>query len=336
METTESLDFFCQPNEDGSTGRELIPEEEILFSVFIYKLSLEAIQPLLLILTIAINTYCLSVVAVTDDLHSLDYLLVNAQSISDLIFNGIFGLAFYFPVHPILFSICNSYFLEDDQNSSSGALRFFGIADVIQRLYPLSRYVADMYSYSCQLFLMAGMAYERYVNIARGAEAKSVLTPRKRKYLFFAIIFVSLALPLVPVMDMVASKLWLNEEAEMPEKCLDCVIPSWVYSTVAPLIIHLVAIAVTAKLYRNTTAALKGLKKVSRKKLLTRLFALLWVSWVVTSLPYLVYRTFRLIARDVINWEMSENFVGFVDILQSQALRSELRILMMAGYYCIV
>ena len=65
---------------------------------------------------------------------------------------------------------------------------------------------------------MAGMAYERYVNIARGAEAKSVLTPRKRKYLFFAIIFVSLALPLVPVMDMVASKLWLNEEAEMPEK----------------------------------------------------------------------------------------------------------------------
>ena len=49
----------------------------------------------ILIFVIVVNAYCLKVTWHSAELHSLDYFLVTAQSVFDLVFTGILGMVFY-------------------------------------------------------------------------------------------------------------------------------------------------------------------------------------------------------------------------------------------------
>ena len=73
------------------------------------------------------------------------------------------------------------------------------------RFYGLFKYVPDFFSYWSQIFLMLAMAVERYFLIARGTEAKSLFTPKRRKALYAITLSACIAVPTVHLFDFAAN-----------------------------------------------------------------------------------------------------------------------------------
>ena len=99
------------------------------------------------------------------------------------------------------------------------------------RFYGLFKYVPDFFSYWSQIFLMLAMAVERYFLIARGTEAKSLFTPKRRKTLYAVTLTACIAVPTVHLLDFAANSTlaidW-EEITPMTEKVSSLISKNWI------------------------------------------------------------------------------------------------------------
>ena len=72
-------------------------------------------------------------------------------------------------------------------------------------------------------------------------------------------------------------------------QCSFCFIPDIVYNVIARSVLQFSAILVTGCLYFNVIKTLRKVKSVDRSNLITKTFICLWLLWIMTSLPYILF-----------------------------------------------
>ena len=73
-------------------------------------------------------------------------------------------------------------------------------------------------------------------------------------------------------------------------QCFYCLLPRYVYQIVMPVSLHFPAILLSGIFYWLAIKTLNKSKSINRSGLITKVFAIQFVFWTITSVPYLVFR----------------------------------------------
>ncbi|XP_063722163.1 uncharacterized protein LOC134848579 [Symsagittifera roscoffensis] len=310
--------YYIAP-EDYLSRQDIVMKPNEIILPFAVKFAGEVAQIPVLLTVLLLNLYCLMVILRSEELHTLDYFLITYQCLSDLLYSGFLGTVFFFfdnylhvkiickffmtmgleNCYPFLVKFCQS--LSGYQLIGPGETVYLVFDDLgwqknrSQLYYSLFKYIPDYYSYWSQVFLMLAISIERYILIVKATESKTLLSTRRRRLLYGFAIILGFIIPSVYVVDYVfvnMLQIELGSDKDFQYQynyeslwCKFCSLPTYVHTIVLPAVFHLSSILCSGFLYWRTWHCLRGMKQLDRKELLSKTFAILWISWVLLVTP---------------------------------------------------